>query len=252
MDAQSRWIQQTEKTRALLEEAYQDWDQDPEDRKAWAEGSARWRELSAQCKSVSTEVRNRVLQGLEAVKGMQDHLTTQTEAGSGLAGCLPVLQEFSDKANLLAFNATIEAAGAGEAGRGFAKVAGEIRDLAHDTGLKGREVGETVTGMEEASQALEQSSKELGDLLERVESACADLDRDMGEQETQATRIVQQGCRQGDAAVELSRALQVVVEATRVQGSMAKNLGQTMQLLQNSVGEILEGAEETPAESVEA
>ena len=252
VEEQSRWIKQNEKTRVLLEEAYNEWDQDPEDRKTWAEGSARWRELSAQCKSVSTEVRARVVKGLESVQGMQALLVTQAEAGQGVTACLPVLLEFSDKANLLAFNATIEAAGAGEAGRGFARVAGEIRDLAHDTGRKGREVGETVDGLEQASEVLEQSGKELGELLASIDSACAELDKDMGDQDSQAVKIVQQGCRQGDAAVELSRALQVVVEASRVQGSMARNLGQTMQLLQNSVGEILAGAECTESEPIKS
>ncbi len=247
--AQERWIKQTENTRVLLEEAYQDWDLDPEDRKSWAEGSSRWRTLAKQCKSESTELRERIEEGLQSLQSMRELLKESAQAGQGVSGCQPVLLKFSDKANLLAFNATIEAAGAGEAGRGFARVASEVRDLAADTYRQGQEVGQQVDALQAVSGTLESAGQNLGSWIDRLNEICKGLDQDLTDQESQALQIVQQGCRQGDSAAELSRALQVVVEANRVQSSMARNLGQSMQLMVDSVGELLEPdtEDETPA-----
>ncbi len=71
------------------------------------------------------------------------------------------IADIASQINLLSLNASIEAARAGEHGRGFAVVAGEINSLASETKAAVDEIQNTVSGIQEAFEALNTSSMEL-------------------------------------------------------------------------------------------
>ena len=99
---------------------------------------------------VAQEEKEELLQEIGALANVTQELKKMADDVGGIAG----------QTNLLALNAAIEAARAGEHGRGFAVVATEVRKLSNLSGETGKQIGETITSVNEAiSMTLEISTK---------------------------------------------------------------------------------------------
>lgn len=101
----------------------------------------------------------------EQVEHTSESMSRLEQASERIQGITAVINEVADQTNLLALNAAIEAARAGEHGRGFAVVADEVRELAKKTSQATDEIADVLRTIEQESQL---SSGVMAELRTRV------------------------------------------------------------------------------------
>ncbi|WP_028620054.1 methyl-accepting chemotaxis protein [Pseudomonas sp. Ant30-3] len=147
---------------------------------------------TSQASNHSTQVardgRDRVVETVDAIQTMTHDVQNTSLMIEGLAAqgrdigkVLDVIRAIAEQTNLLALNAAIEAARAGEAGRGFAVVADEVRALAHRTAQSTQEIEKMVAGIQngtgEAVSSMQQSNHRTQSTLEMARAAGVALDQ---------------------------------------------------------------------------
>jgi methyl-accepting chemotaxis protein len=160
-------------------------------------------EMSGSVSEIGRQVQESSRIAAEAVSQAQKtdaRITELSSAASRIGDVVKMITAIAEQTNLLALNATIEAARAGEAGRGFAVVASEVKALASQTAKATDEIGTQIAAMQTATQDSVGAIKEIGGTIGRI----AEI----------ATTIAAAVEEQGAATQEISRNVHQAAQGT--------------------------------------
>lgn len=163
--------------------------------------------ITARTKDLSNNLNSVAQDGGNAVKNAIQSIKDVSEFSRQILKMLQLITNIAKQTNLLAMNASIEAAHAGEAGKGFAIVADEIRRMSEDTNKNAKEIGEVVNAI----------VNRIGESVQLAEKAGIGLDMVLA-YSSQTTQIVQSLAvamdEQNNGAREILRSTQDLVQIT--------------------------------------
>ena|SRR5579862_8502770 len=161
------------------------------------------------------------------------HMLELGKKSQEIGSVLDIVSELAEQTNILAINATIEAAGAGEAGKRFAIVAEEIRKLADRVGGSTKEVrtliedvrsavNTTVMATETGSKAVDAGTRQFGDVASTFKQIA-----DLVATTTDAAREIELSTKQQATAVEQVNT--AIANVTQASVETETSAGQTLQ-----------------------
>ncbi|PTS82132.1 methyl-accepting chemotaxis protein [Pseudomonas sp. HMWF032] len=172
------------------------------------------------------------IQGLStSVEKAGEVIDTLHSQSDEISKVLGVIQSIAEQTNLLALNAAIEAARAGEAGRGFAVVADEVRSLASNT----QKATESIRSMIDALQGGARSAVSAMQLSREQAQNSVSHAREAGEVLNHIAHAIE-GIADGNVQISA---------ATEEQTAVANEISQNISSLNDSIGEVVNGAEQS-------
>nr|WP_018124040.1 methyl-accepting chemotaxis protein [Desulfovibrio oxyclinae] len=162
---------------------------------------------------------------------LQENMRQLGGEADAIGKVMDVITDIADQTNLLALNAAIEAARAGEAGRGFAVVADEVRKLAEKTMGATKEVGQSITSIQESANT---NLRNVDQATETVDRATR-LANDSGEALSTIVRLA------GDSATQVEG----IATASEEQSAASEQINATLDDVNSIVGQTTDGMMES-------
>lgn len=233
-----------------------------------AEAGAQGSEKAAQVANGGAKTVKATISGMETIREKVSLSSQKVEEMGNrsiqIGAIIEAIEDIASQTNLLALNAAIEAARAGEHGKGFAVVADEVRKLAEKSATATKEIGELIKGIQvtvtDAVSAMQEGSVEVekgvdqanqaGEALDQILKAAEDVNRQVSEI---ASAAQQMSILSNELISATDSVSAVVEENTAATEEMSAGSGEVAQLIENitSVSEENSAAVEEVSASAE-
>ena len=157
---------------------------------------------------LARETQQSASQGEQTVARLDETMASISEASDKISKIIRVIEEIAFQTNLLALNAAVEAARAGEQGKGFAVVADEVRNLAMRAAEAARETNGLIGSAVERSAQGTQVAAEVSQALKSISSNIARISEEIGGIESASTE-------QANGVEQISTAISQVEKVTQ-------------------------------------
>jgi methyl-accepting chemotaxis protein len=148
----------------------------------------------------SEEASDVVSRAAQKAGEVSSKVTGLTQNANAISSVISLIQEIAEQTNLLALNATIEAARAGEAGKGFAVVASEVKALANQTAKATEEISLQVGNMISSTADAVGNIEEISSVMQQVESVTRFISHSVQEQKMATEEISRNVIHTADGA----------------------------------------------------
>lgn len=166
----------------------------------------------------STQIAGNAVDQVERTNGDVQRLDDAAKSINDIVG---LISDIAEQTNLLALNATIEAARAGEAGKGFAVVASEVKALASQTGAATQNISQHISGIQSATSKAVEAMSSIGGTIHEMSEIATAIAAAMEEQRAAAGEITRSAQEAADGTRDVFANIQEVDRATSETGESA-------------------------------
>ena len=195
------------------------------------------------------ELEKAISDGKEKIVSSNEATQKISSGSSGLLEASTVIQHIASQTNLLAMNAAIEAAHAGDAGIGFAVVASEIRQLAEESSMQGKNISKTLKVLSSEIEELSFSSKIVEEkfttifqLAEQVKNISGRLNLAMKEQDSGSQEIINSSLNIKNVTHEVEIEMNEMFNSSKVVYGEIEKLHNLTKIIKDSMEEMASGA----------
>jgi methyl-accepting chemotaxis protein len=184
-------------------------------------------EMSSSTNEISRQVQTSSKIADDAVRqaAKTDHRIGElSRAADRIGDVVKLITAIAEQTNLLALNATIEAARAGEAGKGFAVVASEVKQLAAQTAKATSDISDQIHNMQIATSDSVTAIKEIGGTIDRISEISSTIAAAVVQQGAATQEITRSVQRASVGTNQVTTSISEVEQAARENGSAAANV----------------------------